>query len=154
MSDTPKILVGKIVAAQGLSGEVRVQTFTESPDDFQKLRVQSSKFQCGDLKFVRRLNPTSDVIIAKISGVTNRTVAEELRETELYVTRDALPSLTDGEYYHTDLIGMIVETDNEPIGMVVAIHNFGAGDIIELDSGEMISFVGADVDIENKKIKI
>jgi len=154
MSDTPKILVGKIVAAQGLNGEVRVQTFTESPDDFQKLCVQSSKFQDGDLKFMRRLNPTSDVIIARISGVTNRTVAEELRETELYVTRDALPSLTDGEYYHTDLIGMIVETDNEPIGMVVAIHNFGAGDIIELDSGEMISFVGADVDIENKKIKI
>ena len=68
MADEKQILVGKIVAAQGIRGEVRVQTFTENPQDFQKLAVFSAGFGDGDFKFVRAV-PNSNVVIAKIRGV-------------------------------------------------------------------------------------
>lgn len=145
------IVIGKIVAPQGLRGEVRVQTYTENPQDFQKLKVKSSKFKDGDFKFVRVV-PSSDLIIAKIAGFDDRNAAESLRGTELYISRDSLPALGADEYYQADLIGMVVLSGGEPVGTVVTMHNFGAGDILELDNGEMLSFVGADVDMEHRAI--
>jgi 16S rRNA processing protein RimM len=137
------ILVGKIVGAQGLRGEVRVQTFTQNPTDFRDLKVNDL-----DLKFVRAL-PNSPIIIAKVAGTNDRNAAESLRGTELFIDRDALPQLPDNEFYHADLIGLSVGARK-----VVAVHNFGAGDILELDDGEMISFAGAKVDLEKKTIII
>lgn len=154
MAENKKILVGKIVAPQGLQGEVRVQTFTASPEDFKKITVQSDKFKSSDFKFVRLLNPTSDVIIAKIAGFDDRNSIENLRGTELFIDRDSLPELKSGEYYQTDLIGLVVEKNGIKIGVVDSIQNFGAGDILELDNGEMVSFAGADVDIKNQIIFI
>ncbi|MCL2749287.1 MAG: ribosome maturation factor RimM [Alphaproteobacteria bacterium] len=141
MAESNKILVGKIVGAQGLRGEIRVHTYTESPADFRDL-----KFADIDLQFVRAL-PNSPVIIAKVNGVNDRNAADSLRGTELFIGRDALPALLDGEFYYTDLIGMKVG-DNK----VVDIHNFGAGDILELENGEMISFADAKVDFGKKTI--
>lgn len=143
MNSTDKILVGKIVGAQGLRGEVRVQTYTENPNDFKEF-----KFAGMNLKFVRAL-PNSSVVIMKAESADDRNAAEALRGNELFIDRSALPELASGEFYHTDLIGMSVD-DNR----VVAVHNFGAGDILELDNGEMISFAGAKVDLKNKKITI
>lgn len=145
MENNNKILVGEIVGAQGLRGDVRIQTYTQNPTDFIELKVESTKFNMGELKFVRAL-PNSSVIIAKINGVDDRNAAEALRGTELFINRDTLPALSDGEFYHTDLIGMTVNQNK-----VVAVHNFGAGDILELDNGEMVSFSGAKVDV-NKKV--
>lgn len=153
MSDTNKILVGKIVAPQGLRGEVRVQTYTQNPLDIAKLKVESENLKSDDFKFVRAL-PNSDVIIAKITGFDDRTAAESLRGTELFILRDSLPELPAGEYYQADLIGMDVERDGTTIGRVTDMQNFGAGDILELDNGEMISFQNADVDMGNKIIRI
>ncbi|MCL1786322.1 MAG: ribosome maturation factor RimM [Alphaproteobacteria bacterium] len=143
MMPVDKILVGKIVAAQGLGGEIRVQTFTESPDDFRDL-----KFADHDLKFVRAL-PNSSVVIMKADGVDNRTAAEKLRGTELFIDRAALPPAGAGEYYIADLIGMAVGENT-----VAAVHNFGAGDILELDNGDMVSFANAKVDMEKREITI
>ncbi|MDR1338156.1 MAG: ribosome maturation factor RimM [Rickettsiales bacterium] len=153
MSDASKILVGKIVAAHGLRGQVRVQTYAENPLDFQKFQVQSPRFPDGGLAFVRHV-PNSDVIVAKIDGVDDRIAAEALRGTELFIERESLPRLPVGEYYQTDLIGMQVNLFGKMVGAVAAVHNFGAGDILESDSGEMLSFGGADVDMENKIIYI
>lgn len=147
MTDTSKILIGKIVAAQGLHGEVRVQTFTQHPSDLKTLQIENIK-----LTFVRAAG--ADVAICKIDGVNDRSAAESLRGTELFILRESLPQLPDGEYYQADLIGMDVEFGGQLAGHVVALYNFGAGDILELDSGEMISFVLADVDAKNKKIYI
>jgi len=146
MENKNKILAGEIVAAQGLRGEVRVQTFTQSPNDFTELKIDSEKFHQDEFKFVRAL-PNSSIIIAKIKGIDDRNAAESLRGAQLFINRDTLPALPDGEFYHADLIGMMVEQNK-----VVAVHNFGAGDILELDNGEMVSFSGAQVDIENKNI--
>ena len=154
MADSKNILVGKIVAPQGIRGEVRVQTFTARPDDFRKLEIISDRFASSDFNFVRLLNPTSNVIIARIRGVDDRNAAETLRNTELFVSRDALPAAGNGEYYQADLIGFDVMRDGKKIGIVDGFQNFGAGDIIELDNGEMVSFIGADVDIEKRQIHV
>lgn len=148
-----KILVGKIVAPQGIRGEVRVNTYTENPMDFKTLNVFSDKFNTGDFKFVRTV-PSSNVIIAKINGVDDRNAAEILRGTELFVARDALPPVADDEYYQADLIGFYVVRDGLKLGTVSCFQNFGAGDIIELDNGDMVSFNGANVNFENKTIYV
>ena len=140
-----KILVGKVVAPQGIRGDVRIQTYSENPADFQKFKVLSSKFKEENFKFVRVV-PNSTVIIAHINGFDDRNAAETLRGTEIYIDRD--------EYYQADLIGFTVVRDGEKIGTVAGFQNFGAGDIIELDNGEYASFIGAEVDMENKNVTI
>lgn len=152
MANVKKILVGKIVAPQGIRGEVRVQTYTQTPSDFKTLNVHSPKLKDDTFHFVRQLNPTSSVIIAKIDGVNDRNSAELLRGIELFINRDELPELKDGEYYQADLIGMRVVRDGITIGRVDNIQNYGAGDIIELDNGEMIAFDSVDVDLKNETI--
>ena len=154
MSNSKQILVGKIVAPQGIRGEVRVQTYTNTPADFKSLRIISNKFNSDDFKFARLLNPISTVVIAKIRGFEDRTAVEALRGTELFVERDALPGMADNEFYQADLIGFDVIRDGKKIGIVDCFQNFGAGDIIELDNGDMISFLGASVDLNNKMVVV
>ncbi|MFQ6739321.1 MAG: ribosome maturation factor RimM, partial [Alphaproteobacteria bacterium] len=79
MNTNKVILVGKIVAPQGVHGEVRVQTYSEHPDDFKNFQVLSDKFESGQFHFIRPLNPTSTVVVAHIDGINNRHDAESLR---------------------------------------------------------------------------
>ena len=153
MNNNTKILVGKIVAFQGVRGDVRIQTYTAAPSDFRDLKIISNKFATKDFKFVRVL-PNSSVIIAHINGFEDRTSAEVLRGTELFIERDDLPQTGANEYYQTDLIGFDVVRDGKKIGIVDCFQNYGAGDIIQLDNGEMVSFRGATVDKEQKTIKV
>ena len=153
MNNTSKILVGKIVAPQGIRGDVRVQTYSEKPADFQKFNVISNRFDIKDFHFVR-IVPNSTVIIAHITGVDDRNAAETLRGVELYIDRDTLPDLKKDEYYQADLIGFSVVRDGKKIGVVAGFQNFGAGDIIELDNGDYISFIGANVDMTAKEINL
>lgn len=153
MSDSKHILVGKIVAPQGIRGEVRVQSFAEKTTDFKNMAVFSNQFGADDFRFVRVV-PNSNVVIAKIRGVDDRNMAETLRGTELFVARDALPELSDDEFYQADLIGFDVIHDGKKIGVVDCFQNYGAGDIIELDNGQMVSFGGAKVDLEKKQVVV
>lgn len=153
MNDNAKILVGKIVAPQGIRGEVRVQSFAEQTSDFKNFHVVSEKFNSESFHFVRVV-PNANVVIARIDGVNDRNTAETLRGTELFINRDSLPQIQDGEYYQSDLIGFTVVRDGKKIGVVECFQNYGAGDIIELDNGEMVSFIGAIVDEQQKTIKV
>ena len=152
MNTTNKILVGKIVAPQGIRGEFRVQSFAEKPEDFKKFHIVCDKCETEQFRFIRVLK--QNIIIAKIDTVNDRNTAESLRGTELFVSRDDLPKLKENEYYQSDLIGFDVIRGGKKIGIVDGFQNFGAGDIIELDNGEMVSFKGAEVDIELKTIKV
>lgn len=154
MENKEKILVGKIVAPQGIRGEVRVQTYTQTPTDLKTLKLYSDKLSDNSFHFVRQLNPQSTVIIAKIDGVNDRNAAELLRGVELFINRSDLPDLKDGEYYQADLIGMRVIRDGIELGVVDNIQNYGGGDILELDNGDLVSFTGAQVDTEQKLIKL
>ena len=153
MLNNNKILVGKIVAPQGIRGEVRIQTYSDAPMDFKKFNIISDKFKSEDFRFVRTI-PNSTVIIAKINGFDDRNAAETLRGTEMFIGREDLPDLGEQEYYQTDLIGLTVNQRGNIIGRVACIQNFGAGDILELENGDMVSFIGANVDMDARIIYV
>ena len=90
----------------------------------------------------------------RVDGFADRTAVESLRGTELFINRDDLPPTKSGEYYQSDLIGMMVVRDGVELGRATGFQNFGAGDIMELDNGDMVSFIGANVDFEKNVINV
>jgi 16S rRNA processing protein RimM len=128
----PKICVARIGAAHGVHGAVRLWTFTEDP--FAVKRYGPLSTADGTRRFeIASARGARGHLVATLKGVTTREEAERLKGLELYVARDKPPATGEGEYYHADLIGLAAVTEaGEPIGRVIAIHNFGAGDIIEI----------------------
>ena len=126
------VCVARIGAAHGVRGAVRLWTFTEDPlavRDYGPLMTKDGARQFE----VMHAREAKDHLVVTLKGVATRDDAERLNGLELYVPRDRLPDTDDGEYYHTDLIGLAaVTTAEQPFGKVIAIHNFGAGDIIEI----------------------
>lgn len=125
MANDSPVTLAVVIGAHGVTGEVRLKVFAED------LSVHRS-FNGGalTLKSVRHGNNGA---IARFAEIPDRTAAEKLRGTELTVPRAALPPLGEGEYYHADLIGLpAVSEAGDPIGTVVAVENFGAGDVIEI----------------------
>ena len=129
---TAQICVARIGAAHGVRGAVKLWTFTEDPFAVKQYGPLATKD--GARRFeVTRGAPGQGSSGRDLKGVTTREEAERLNGIELYVARDQLPATDEGEFYHADLIGLAAVTAaDEPIGRVVAIHNFGAGDIIEI----------------------
>lgn len=130
-SDT--ILLGRIVGAHGIKGEVVVHSFAAEPEDIGTYGPLSDKDGARAFKLrVVRMTPKG-AIIARIAGIFDRNSAEALKGVELYVARDRLPEPEDGEFYHADLIGLsAVAPDGTPIGDVIAVQNYGAGDLLEI----------------------
>lgn len=129
---TRLICVARIGAAHGVRGEVRLWSFTEDP--LAVLHYGPLRTKDGSRTYeVTRAREAKDHLVATLKGITDRNAAERLNGVELYVPREQLPETEDDEYYHADLIGLAAETTTgEPLGRVIAIHNFGAGDIIEI----------------------
>ncbi|WP_027554462.1 ribosome maturation factor RimM [Bradyrhizobium sp. Cp5.3] len=126
------VCVARIGAAHGVRGAVKLWTFTEDP--FAVRRYGPLVTQDGKRQFeVAQAREAKDHLVATFKGVTTRDEAERLNGIELYVAREKLPATDEDEYYHTDLIGLAaVTTAGDTLGRVVAVHNFGAGDIIEI----------------------
>jgi 16S rRNA processing protein RimM len=111
---------------------VRLWTFTEDPFAVTRYGPLSTKDGARQLE-VARARAAKDHLVAKLTGVTTREEAERLNGVELYIARDTLPATDEGEFYHADLIGLAaVDVAGKPLGTVAAVHNFGAGDIIEI----------------------
>jgi 16S rRNA processing protein RimM len=127
-----QICIARIGAAHGVRGAVKLWTFTEDPLAVKDYGPLMSKDGARQFE-VTHAREAKDHLVATIKGVATREDAERLNGIELYIARDKLPATDDDEYYHADLIGLAaVNAANEPIGRVLAIHNFGAGDIIEI----------------------
>jgi 16S rRNA processing protein RimM len=126
------ILLAVIVSAHGIQGAVKIKTFTQSPENiFAYGALQDEKKRQYSLKLLRVVSPSS--LIATVKGVHNRTDAEALRGVNLYVERSQLPGLVDEEFYHNDLIGLMVQDlEEQEIGLVKSVLNFGAGDFLEI----------------------
>jgi 16S rRNA processing protein RimM len=126
------ICVARIGAAHGVRGAVKLWTFTEDPLAVKRYGPLTTKD--GARKFeVATAREAKGHLVATLKGIATREEAERLNGIELYIAREKLPATDEDEYYHADLIGLAaVSTANEPIGRVTAIHNFGAGDIIEI----------------------
>jgi 16S rRNA processing protein RimM len=127
-----KICVARIGAAHGVRGAVKLWTFTEDPFAVKAYGPLSTKDGARHFELASA-REAKDHLVATFKGVMTRDEAERLNGIELYVPREKLPATEDDEYYHADLIGLAaVTTADEPLGRVLAIHNFGAGDIIEI----------------------
>ena len=126
------VCVARIGAAHGVRGAVKLWTFTEDPLAVQSYGPLMTKDGARQFE-IANLRAAKDHLVATFRGIATRNDAEKLNGIELYVPREKLPDTDDDEYYHADLIGLAaVNAADEPLGRVVAIHNFGAGDIIEI----------------------
>jgi 16S rRNA processing protein RimM len=145
-----RVLLGEIGAAQGLKGEVRLRSFTADPADIASYGPLEDEAGSRTIE-IQSVRVTPKALIARIKGVATREAAGALAGTRLYLPRARLPERDADEWYHADLIGLrAVDHDAMAIGRVVAVHNFGAGDIIEIERAEggenlLVSFTEATV---------
>lgn len=129
---TCRVCVGIVTGPQGVQGAVRIKSFTEVPADIAGYGPLAD--EAGLRRFELHIcGSAKGVLIARLAGVEDRSQAEALRGLRLYLPRSALPPTAPEEYYHADLIGLeAVLEDGTPVGRVRAIHDFGAGDTLEL----------------------
>ena len=155
-----RVCVAQIGAAHGVRGEVRLRSFTEDPTAVARYGPLES--EDGTRRFtIAALRPAKDHFVARLAGVDDRSAAERLTNVRLYVSRDKLPPIDEDEtFYHADLVGLAAVTpDGASLGTVTAIHNFGAGDVVEIkaEDGEsvMVPFTDTavpEIDIEARRI--
>ena len=146
-----RVCVGRIVAAHGLKGEFSVRSFTADPDAFTAYGPLSVEGRVEPLR-LRVVGRKKDALIARADGVANRTAAEALSGTDLFVERAALPKPGEDEFYYADLIGLAADlaehagdpegTSGPALGWVLAVHEFGAGPVLEIgEDGSATAFV-------------
>jgi len=129
-TDNP-VTLAAIIGAHGVTGEVRLKLFGDGPDSLRYYKIFDAGGRVLTLKSIR---PGSNGAVARFAELTSRNDAEALRGVALTVPRSALPPLEDGEFYHVDLIGLPCVSDaGDELGSVVAVENFGAGDILEIE---------------------
>jgi 16S rRNA processing protein RimM len=127
-----KLLMGRIGAAHGIKGEVRIQSFTEDPLALASYGPLSTNKPGLTIKILAA-RTTTNVLVARLEGINDRNAAEKLNGVELYVDRALLPDTDDDDFYHADLIGLKARlADGSEIGEVMAVPNFGAGDLLEI----------------------
>jgi 16S rRNA processing protein RimM len=116
-----------VIGAHGLKGEVKLKTFTETPETLARYRRLHAK----DGRVFTVTAARGEVV--SFAEVADRKAAEALKGVELFVARDALPKTDENEFYHADLVGLTaMDEEDRAIGTVKAIHNYGAGDVIEI----------------------
>ncbi len=127
-----RILLGRIAGAQGLRGEVKINSFTADPENIAAYGpLTDCKGRQFTIERVRHLK--GGAVVALLAGVKDRGAAEGLQGTELYVARDRLPEADEDEWYYEDLVGLkAVSPQGDEIGEVLSVQNFGAGDLLEI----------------------
>jgi 16S rRNA processing protein RimM len=128
-----RIRVARIGAAHGIRGEVKLWSFTEDPLAIAKYGPLET--EDGARRFeIEAVRPAKDFLVARLKGVRDRDAASSLRNTDLFVPRDRLPPIDEADtFYHADLVGLsAMSEDGAALGTITAIHNFGAGDLIEI----------------------
>ena len=150
--DGDRLLLGVITGAQGLRGELWIKSFTGDPTgigDYGPLTDESGRKSYR----VRVKDLVKGKVLATIQGVGDRTAVERLKGEKLYVDRALLPEPEEEEYYYADLVGLRVELpDGDSLGVVKAVHDFGAGDVLDVagdgkGKGVMIPFTRAAVPV-------
>ena len=132
MTKPDRICVGAFAGSFGVSGEVRLKSFCAEPEaiaDYGPLFTEDGK-QSFTVKLTR---PVAGGLGARVTGIATKEQADALKGVSLFVDRSALPNLPDDEFYHSDLIGMDAsDTGGVLLGKVTAVHNHGAGDLLEI----------------------
>ncbi len=157
------VIMGRVVAAQGLQGWVKVQAFTEHLDaliDYDTWQLGNDAQTWREYKVIE-CKPHTKVLVAKLEGVSDRTAAENCKGLLIAVPRSSLPKVADEEYYWSDLIGLsVVNLENEELGVVDNMLDMGANDIlcVRNDKGEILipflSHVVQQVSLDEKLIRV
>lgn len=130
MQDRP-VTLAAIIGAHGVTGEVRLKLFGDGVDS---LRAYKSFDAAGRTLTLKSVRPGPNGAVARFAEITDRNGAEAMRATALTVPRSALPPLGEGEYYHFDIIGLpCISSSGDALGAIVAVENFGAGDVLEIE---------------------
>jgi 16S rRNA processing protein RimM len=126
-----RVALAAVAGAHGVKGELRLKLFANSVESLARY----SHIYVGERRLaLRDIKDSGKTAIARFEGISDRTAAEELRGQLVEVDRDSLPPLEEGEYYHADLVGLVcVDEGNTALGTVVAVENFGAGDLLEVE---------------------
>lgn len=148
-----RIALAAVAGAHGVKGEVRLKLFSDSVESLSR---HETLFVGGA---ERRLLAVREgkMAVARFEGVDDRSAAEALRGSLVEVDRSALPALEEGEYYHVDLIGLpAVDGQGTAVGTVAAVENYGAGDLLEIESSSgkrsLIPFKAGVADLANGRI--
>lgn len=149
-----RVALAAVAGAHGVKGEVRLKLFSDSATS---LAAQPELIVGGVSRRLIAVRDGGKTAVARFEGIADRSAAEALRGSLVEVDRSALPPLNEGEYYHADLIGLpCFDADGREIGAVVAVENFGAGDLleVELDLGKrsLIPFRPGIADLEDGRI--
>ena len=127
------ILLGVFGAPQGVRGEVRVKSLTADPGAIGAYGPLTDKERARTFVFESLRPLKDDMLVARLAGVSTRTAAEALKGAEIFARRDQLPPPAHDEFYYDDLIGLeAVDAEGAPIGRVVSLMNYGAGDVLEI----------------------
>ena len=133
-ADERRVTLAAVAGAHGIKGEVRLKLFGDSAES---LAQHKTLFVGGAERKLTNVRAAGKGAVARFEGIADRNAAEQLRGSLVEVDRDALPPLDEGEYYHADLIGTpCVDGDGATIGTVVAVENFGAGDLLEVERAD------------------
>ena len=131
------VTLAAVAGAHGVTGEVRLKLFAESVDSLKRHKSYN-----GGALTLKSVRPHKGGAIARFTEIADRNAAEAMRSTLLTVSRAELPSLDEGEYYYSDLIGVpCVSTEGEDLGICIAVDNFGAGDILEIEKPDKKRFM-------------
>ena len=149
-----RIALAAVAGAHGVKGELRLKLFSDSVDS---LAHQKKLFVGGAERRLLGIRESGKTAVARFEGVADRSAAEALRGSLVEVDRSALPPLDEGEYYHADLIGLpAVDRQGNAIGTVVAVENYGAGDLLEIEAEggkrTLIPFKAGIADLKDGKI--
>lgn len=137
MQDKP-VTLAAVAGAHGVTGEVRLKLFGEGVSALSRFKL----FNDGALTLRKMRDDGKGGAIARFAEIADRTAAEKLRGTLLTVPRSALPPLEEGEYYHADLLGLpAISDEGVALGTVVAVENYGAGDVIEIEKPDGKKFM-------------
>ncbi len=129
---TERILLAQIVGAHGIRGDVTARVYADDPDNLKRYGQLTDKSGLNTYVVTSVRMGTKGAIL-HLKGVSDRNDAEALRGVELYVARAKLPDADEGAYYHADLIGLAaVSADGQRMGSIIAVQNFGAGDLLEI----------------------
>ena len=149
-----RIALAAVTGAHGVSGEVRLKLFSESIDSLSK---QPRLIVGGVERRLLSIRSGGNTPVARFEGIADRSAAEALRGSTIEVERSRLPVLDDGEYYHSDLIGLAaVDREGTALGCVVSVENYGAGDLLEIETADkkhfLIPFRGGIADLEDGRV--
>ena len=149
-----RIALAAVAGAHGVKGELRLKLFSDSVESLSR---HESLYVGGAVRRLLAIRDSGKTAVARFDGIDDRSAAEALRGSLVEIDRSVLPALDKTEYYHADLIGLpAVDSTGDAIGVVIAVENYGAGDLleIELESGKrsLIPFRAGVADLKNERI--